>query len=107
MRNKGVFLRVVAVVLAAGKSERMGRNKLALMLDGKSIIEHVLDALEETSVSRVIVVLGNRPEQLRKILKSRSSRIDIIVNKKYAEGMISSFRFGLQRVEGEIGRAHV
>jgi molybdopterin-guanine dinucleotide biosynthesis protein A len=36
---------VGAIVLAAGKSERMGKNKLLLRFDGKLLIENILDAL--------------------------------------------------------------
>ena len=36
---------VGAIVLAAGKSERMGKNKLFLRFDGKLLIENILDAL--------------------------------------------------------------
>ena len=49
--------RVAALVLAAGRSTRMGdTNKLTLPLRGKPLVCHVVDALYQTSVSEIVVV---------------------------------------------------
>jgi molybdenum cofactor cytidylyltransferase len=92
-------MRVAAVVLAAGKSERMGRNKLLLKLRGKTLIEIILDALETSKVDEIIVVLGNKPREVADVVKPRLNRIRIIVNKNYEEGMTSSFKTGLKQIE--------
>ena len=54
---------VGAVVLAAGKSERMGQNKLLLSLDGKKLIDNILDALAEAGIDEQVVVVGHKPEE--------------------------------------------
>ncbi len=94
-------MRVAAVVLAAGKSERMGRNKLLLKLRGKTLIELILDALEASKVGEIVVVLGNKPWEIADAIKPRLNRIKTVVNERYEDGMTSSFKTGLR----QIGRA--
>jgi CTP:molybdopterin cytidylyltransferase MocA len=52
-----------AVVLAAGEGTRMrsARPKPLHRLCGRPMVLHVLDALAELSVQRVVVVVGHRP----------------------------------------------
>jgi molybdenum cofactor cytidylyltransferase len=47
-----------AVIPAAGKSERMGRPKLALPLGDRTILERVVAALREAGVEQILVVVG-------------------------------------------------
>ena len=86
------------MVLAAGKSERMGRNKLLLEVAGRPILDRLLDALEN-SVDKVLVVLGHRPEELRPIAEAHG--IEVVLNPDYEEGMTSSFKAGLRGVSAD------
>jgi molybdenum cofactor cytidylyltransferase len=47
---------IFAVVPAAGRSERMGSNKLLLPIAGRTVIEHVVRGLVEGGVQHVVVV---------------------------------------------------
>ncbi len=49
---------VVGLILAAGKSERMGFNKLTMNLAGQPMVRYAHDHLNEAGISRVIVVVG-------------------------------------------------
>lgn len=49
--------RVSAVVLAGGRSSRFGRNKLAEPIEGRTLLDHAIDAVKP-SASEVIVVLA-------------------------------------------------
>jgi molybdenum cofactor cytidylyltransferase len=49
---------ILAVVPAAGRSERMGRPKLALPLGDRTVLEHVVAALRAGGADHVLVVLG-------------------------------------------------
>jgi len=89
-------LRVAAVVLAAGKSQRMGRNKLLLNLGGRTVLDRVLSSFETSRVEAVYVVLGHRPEDLVPIVEAHSA--EAVLNPDYEEGMTSSFKTGLSRV---------
>lgn len=48
--------RVGCVVMAAGNAKRFGENKLAAVFDGKTLIEHALDAAAAGRFDRVVVV---------------------------------------------------
>ena len=62
--------RLSAVVLAAGEGTRMHsvRPKPLHLLCGRPMILHVLDAMAEIDVTRVVVVVGHRAEWVTKTL---------------------------------------
>jgi molybdenum cofactor cytidylyltransferase len=57
-------VRVAAVVLAAGAATRFGSPKALARLDGRPILEHVLDAVREAGIEEVVVVLGHAAEEI-------------------------------------------
>lgn len=81
--------------MAAGKSERMGRNKLLLRLDDRAVIEHVLNAVAAAHIHETVVVLGHRPEELIDFVAPRRDAVRIVVNRDYEHGMATSFQKGL------------
>ena len=57
----------IAVVLAAGLSERMGRNKLLMEVAGRPMIRHVVEVVR-SAVREVVVVTGHQGERVREAL---------------------------------------
>ena len=47
-----------AILLGAGLSKRMGRQKLLLPFGGKTVIETVIDNLRDAGVERICAVLS-------------------------------------------------
>nr|MBC7244320.1 putative selenium-dependent hydroxylase accessory protein YqeC [Chloroflexota bacterium] len=88
--------RVSAVVLAAGASKRFGMPKQLLPIAGKTMIEHVLDAVMATSVDEVIVVLGCSAEQITPCIPSACRTV---WNEKWEAGMSSSICAGLEAID--------
>jgi molybdenum cofactor cytidylyltransferase len=84
------------VVLAAGKSERMGANKLLLSFDGKTLLEQILDAMAAAGMNDPLIVLGHKPNQIIEAIKPRLHTLKTVVNDDYEQGMTSSFQKGLQ-----------
>ena len=82
--------------MAAGKSERMGQNKLFLSLNGKTLIDNVLDAVAAAGISEQVIVLGHEPGLVVDALKPRLPTLKITVNEAYEQGMTSSFQTGLR-----------
>ncbi|MCR4403781.1 MAG: 2-C-methyl-D-erythritol 4-phosphate cytidylyltransferase [Candidatus Acetothermia bacterium] len=58
-------LRVGAVVLAAGRSERMGQSKLYLPLDGRPVLVHSLERFARSPLVQELVVVINPAEKER------------------------------------------
>ena len=50
---------ITGIILAGGKSSRMGQDKGLLILNGKPMIQHVIDRLEELNLSRILIVSNN------------------------------------------------
>jgi molybdenum cofactor cytidylyltransferase len=61
--------RVAGVILAAGRSSRMGQNKLLLPVDGEPMVRRIAARAEEAGLSPLIVVLGHEATQVREALR--------------------------------------
>ena len=85
--------KIAAVVLAAGQSRRMGRNKLLEPVDGRPMITHSVDTVLASSGRPVIVVLGHQAEAVRAALAGRP--VQFVENPDYAEGLSTSLRRGI------------
>ncbi|PWA07728.1 molybdenum cofactor guanylyltransferase [Flavobacterium laiguense] len=55
MENK-----ITAILLAGGKSQRMGTDKGSLHLNGKTFIKHICDALQPIVGSNILIVSANK-----------------------------------------------
>lgn len=62
-----------AIVLAAGKGTRMKSSLSKVMhpVCNKPMIGHIVDALEASGVSRIVVVVGHGAERVKEYLKDR------------------------------------
>ena len=85
---------VSAILLAAGKSKRMGIDKLSLPWIGKTVLEHCLDALLRSEAKEVIVVLGIRNKKLQELFCR--PKVKTVVNPFSNRGMSASVRRGIR-----------
>ena len=85
---------VPGIILAAGKSLRMGKNKLLLPFRGKPILQHVIDAALHSSLSPLILVLGSDNDAIRSHVDLEN--ITVIENKDFSCGYGSSLQVGLR-----------
>ena len=85
---------ICVIVLAAGRSSRMGVQKLLLPFGGKAVISHIVDQILTSSVDKVFVVTGHQPQLITEELSGR--RVSIVNNADYDSGMLSSVRCGLR-----------
>ena len=92
-------MRLSAIILAAGKSERMGRNKLLIEFGGRPLLSWVLEAVEASRVDETLVVLGHKPQELQPVL--RAYKVETVYNPNYELGMTTSFQSGLRRASGD------
>ena len=86
--------RLACLVLAAGRSTRMGaNNKLLEDFAGKPIVRHVVEAACASVASAVVVVTGHQSEVVRAVLAGCD--VTFVDNPDYASGLASSLRVGL------------
>jgi molybdenum cofactor cytidylyltransferase len=86
--------RVAAVVLAAGSSTRMGRNKLLLDLAGETVVRRAVGAAIESGVERVLVVLGHEADRVRSQLDGLAC--EVVVNPDHERGVGTSLHAGIR-----------
>ena len=84
---------VAGIILAAGRSRRMGANKLLLDYRGKPILQHVIDAARRSSLDPLILVLGNDSDRVRSLLDTGG--VELVDNKEYERGYGISLQAGL------------
>jgi len=91
---------VVAIVLAAGFSERMGEFKPLLPLGGVTVLERCVALFRNAGIDDVRVVTGHRGVELEPLLERLGVRI--VANPQYREGMFSSVVAGLGTLGAEV-----
>jgi molybdenum cofactor cytidylyltransferase len=88
---------IVAIVLAAGRSTRMGGpNKLLAELDGKKLVRIATEQALASKASEVIVVTGHQTELVEQALQGLKVRF--VKNPDFAGGIASSVKAGIAAV---------
>ena len=90
---------VAAIILAAGRSQRMGAFKPLLPFGETTVVDSCLQNLRAGGVATVIVVVGHRADELREHLKD--SRVLFAVNPDPASEMRSSIACALGELPQE------
>jgi molybdenum cofactor cytidylyltransferase len=86
--------RIAALVLAAGRSTRMGEaNKLLMDLHGSPMIARTVSAIAASAATPLVVVTGHDADAVAAALKGQ--RITLVHNPRFAEGMATSLKAGL------------
>jgi len=88
---------IIAVILSAGESSRMGRPKALLPIDGVRFIERIVATLKSTRVDEIITVLGHNAEEMRQ--KVSDLPVKIVVNQDYKQGQLSSLIAAIRCIE--------
>jgi molybdenum cofactor cytidylyltransferase len=89
--------KVAAIVLAAGRSTRMGAgNKLVADIAGKPMVRRVTETALGSRARPVIVVIGHQAAELSGVLGDLN--ITLVHNGAYAGGLSTSLKAGLRAV---------
>lgn len=94
---------VVAVVLAAGAGSRFGGGKLLASIQGRPVLQHVLDRLAEVGIADVVVVLGEDADAIEAAIDWRAERR--VRNPDPGSGLSSSLQVGLEALDDAAGAA--
>ena len=84
------------VLLAAGRSARLGTPKQLLMHEGRSFVRRAASTAIEADMGRVYVVLGAAANEVSKELEGLP--VTTMVNEGWEEGMGSSIRRALEMI---------
>jgi molybdenum cofactor cytidylyltransferase len=93
---------IAAILLAAGRSRRMGAFKPLLPFGGVSVAEACIAALSEGGAAEVIVVVGHRGDEVRAALAHVPS-VRFAVNDEAGSEMGVSVARGVEALSGEAG----
>ena len=96
---------IVAVVLSAGESSRMGRPKALLPVDGVRFIEKIVTALKSTRVAKIIAVLGHDADEMRPQIGDLP--VTMVVNPNYKQGQLSSLVAAINSIQSSKDSASV
>jgi molybdenum cofactor cytidylyltransferase len=86
--------KIAAVILAAGRSSRMGEFKPLLPLGGTTVIGQTIGTFKKAGIDDILVVVGFMAERLIPVL--RKQHVKWVLNKDYDQGMFSSLRIGVK-----------
>jgi len=90
---------IIAVVLSAGESSRMGRPKALLPIQGQKFIERIIRVIGQSRVGRTIVVLGHHADQLRGQIEHLP--VEVVINPDYRSGQLSSLQAAIRHISDD------
>lgn len=103
--------RVAVLVLAAGRSTRMGGpNKLLADAQGEALVVHAVKAALASQAVEIVVVLGHMADQVRPVIEKAvppGSRLRFVTNPDFAEGLSTSVRAGVAALGANVDAAIV
>lgn len=94
-----------AMILAAGESKRMGKPKLLLPFGEKTIIETIVETVISSKVKKTLIILGSDQEKIEEKIKNYP--VEIVYNRDFRSGMLSSVQCGFKALTGETQAALV
>jgi molybdenum cofactor cytidylyltransferase len=91
---------IPAIVLAAGRSSRMGRAKATLPLDnGDTFLTRIVRTLRDAGVDDVIVVVGHDADAIARSFAESGLAARFVMNAGYDRGQLSSLVAGLAVID--------
>jgi len=96
--------KIAAIVLAAGRSTRMGDvNKLLTDFNGKPMIAQTVGQVEISVIEQILVVTGHQADEVRQALSGY--QVQFVDNRDFRQGMATSLVAGIGAVGAEFDGA--
>ena len=102
-RNPGSSGRIAGIILAAGSSTRMGRNKLLLELGRETVVQRAARTAIDAGLDPVVVVTGHAHEAVAAQLHVFA--LTTVVNTNHGAGQHTSVAAGIAALGGHCGPA--
>jgi len=90
--------KISAVILAAGESRRFGSTKQVTEINGKPMLQAVLDVAVRTGFYRILLVLGANSNEILKAMTIHNG-IEVLINSRWKEGQSTSVRAGVEALK--------
>ena len=84
---------IAGLILAAGESRRMARDKALLTYRGQTFLETIVQTLRAGGIEKIAVVLGHHADEIQRAVNL--SGVQVVVNPAYQRGQTSSLQAGL------------
>ncbi len=92
--------RISGLVLAGGSATRFGGGKLLARIEGRPILQRVLDALADAGIAEVTIVLGDDATSVEAAIEWRTERR--VVNPDPGRGLSSSLQLGFATIDEDV-----
>lgn len=89
--------RIIALILAAGSSSRMGKSKQLLHVDGQPLLRKTIETTLASQANSILVVLGDNSDSISKSISDMP--VDCILNENWTEGIGSSLKSGVREIQ--------
>ena len=96
------MVNIGALIVAAGKSTRMGKPKLLLPFKGAPLITHPVSLAIQNQLQPIVCITGGYEERLTQALTPFHENITINYNPHYESGMASSLKEGIHALQGKV-----
>jgi molybdenum cofactor cytidylyltransferase len=93
------------LILAAGEARRFGGQKLLAPLDGRPLLQHVIDAANASSLEDIALVVGAGADDL--VAHLDLGRTRVVTNPDPTRGLASSLQAGLRALDPRLHAALV
>ena len=103
--NNMRFTNPAAIILAAGRSSRMGTTKPLMLIDGLPMLVHAAEAFRAATIDYIIVVTGFDAERVQAL--ARESALHPIYNSNFDKGMFTSVCAGIEALPAEFDSVFV
>ncbi len=98
-------LQIGGIVLAAGRSSRMGEPKQLLALGGKILLQRTLENVRASQAQDIVLVLGFAAEAITSQLSTEG--VKVVINPDHQQGMGTSLRTGVAALDPQTRAALV
>ncbi len=92
---------ITGVVLAGGKSKRMGKDKAFLKFKEKSFLRHILEALDKYC-NQIVIVINKEENLYTKETKNLSSEIVFVKDKYPYKGPLNGILSSLSKIKNQL-----
>jgi molybdenum cofactor cytidylyltransferase len=94
---------IVGIVLAAGRSSRLGRPKQLLPVLGEPLLRHTVHRVLASSLDNVVLVVGHDADAIRDTVADLP--VEVVINPDAARGQSTSVQAGLAVLSPEVDAA--